>query len=148
VQKAARDKLLEGSDLAIDALLRALKTGQPCELCGRSDSDRDPVVIRAAQVVLDRTGFGPSVTVVEQPPAENPNADLTPDEMVERCERMLEHAKRLRDQSRLQLSDGAEDGSIVDESAVEIDVPSNPTQSVTDVIDQVEKRTEDEEPSK
>src|SRR4029450_12285626 len=49
-------KLLSGRDLAIDALLRALESHGPhCETCGRSDDDRDPTVVRAAQIVLDRT---------------------------------------------------------------------------------------------
>ena len=61
---AARLRLLEGRDLAIDALLRTLQShGPPCPVCERSDGDRDPAVIRAAQIVLDRTGFGPSANL-------------------------------------------------------------------------------------
>lgn len=65
---AARLKLLRGRDLAIDALLRALDgDDSPCATCGRSNSDRDPAVIRAAQIVLDRTGFGPSASLTITP---------------------------------------------------------------------------------
>jgi hypothetical protein len=66
VRKAARERLLAMVDPALDALLRILRVAPPCEHCGRSDADRDPVVLRAAQLVLDRTGFHPSVDVQVQ----------------------------------------------------------------------------------
>jgi len=65
--QAGRERLLMLAEPALDALLRALKTGPPCEHCGRSDADRDPVVVRAAQIVLDRAGFGPSATMHVEP---------------------------------------------------------------------------------
>ena len=68
VQKTARERLLAMVDPALDALLRFLRTAPPCEVCGRSDADRDPLVLRAAQLVLDRTGFHPSVDVQMKPP--------------------------------------------------------------------------------
>jgi hypothetical protein len=74
------------------------------------------VTIRAAQIVLDRCGFGPQLTLQQAMPEETP-ADLSPDELVERAELMLEHAKRIRDFSRLQLSDGAVDGVVVPEDS-------------------------------
>ena len=66
VRKSARERLLALVDPALDALLRALKTGPSCEHCGRSDSDRDPVVLRAAQLVLDRCGYHPTLTVQQR----------------------------------------------------------------------------------
>lgn len=67
VQRAAKLRLLDLVDPAIAGLLRALTVKGACDKCGRSD---DPaIVVRAAQIVLDRTGFGPSATVaVEAPP--------------------------------------------------------------------------------
>src|SRR5438105_1507399 len=52
VQKSARERLLMMVDPALDALMRFLRQAPPCEHCGRSDADRDPVVLRAAQLVL------------------------------------------------------------------------------------------------
>lgn len=57
VKQSARRRLLAGADLAIDYLLNLLTPKPPCETCGRSDADRDPVVVRACQLVLDRSGF-------------------------------------------------------------------------------------------
>ena len=59
VRASARERLLAMVDPALDALLRALRRAPPCPACGRSDADRDPVVVRAAQIVLDRAGVGP-----------------------------------------------------------------------------------------
>ncbi|HXG90537.1 MAG TPA: hypothetical protein VNJ02_19605 [Vicinamibacterales bacterium] len=73
VRKSARERLLAMVDPALDALLRFLRTAPPCEHCGRSDADRDPVVLRAAQLVLDRTGFSPALAVTVTPAA--PRAD-------------------------------------------------------------------------
>ena len=65
VMEAAKRRLLVGRDLAVDALLAALSSeAPPCPACGRSDTDRDPAVIRAAQIVLDRAGFGPTSTLL------------------------------------------------------------------------------------
>ncbi len=63
VASSARARLLVGVDFAIDYLLNMLEPREPCPTCGRSDVDRDPVVLRAAQLVLDRSGFGPGVKV-------------------------------------------------------------------------------------
>jgi hypothetical protein len=62
VQRSARERLLALVDPAIDALLRALKNAPPCKVCGRSDADRDPVTVKAAQLVLDRTN--PPVPII------------------------------------------------------------------------------------
>ena len=63
VKEKARLRLLAGADLAINYLVNMLEPRDPCPTCGRSDLDRDPVVVRACQLVLDRAGFHPSVTV-------------------------------------------------------------------------------------
>lgn len=65
---AAAMNLMMGRDFAIDRLIRAVLPRPECPHCGRSDADRDPVVVRACQIILDRTGFGPRATLeVEQP---------------------------------------------------------------------------------
>ena len=65
VKVAAQQRLMGMVDSAINALRRALDShGPPCVHCGRSDADRDPVVVRAAQIVLDRAGFGPQGTLM------------------------------------------------------------------------------------
>jgi len=109
VRKSARERLLAMVDPAFDALLRALGSGgPPCALCGRADSDRDPVVIRAAQIVLDRAGFHPSITVQHVEPA-NKYADLTVDELIAHLEAMLEQARAMRDAEQRALPEAAVD---------------------------------------
>lgn len=65
-----KERLLAMVDPAFAALMVVLELlkGRPtCPQCGRSDADRDPKlvreVIRAAEAVLNRTGFGPHATV-------------------------------------------------------------------------------------
>ena len=110
-RQAARERLLAMVDPALDAL-RALQTGRR-EHCGRSDTDRDPVVLRAAQLVLDRAGYHPSVTVVQAaPPDEYEN--LNEDELIERLETLLEKTKAARDARRQQMLPAAQDAELLD----------------------------------
>ena len=95
VQKSAKAKLLAGADLAIDYLIGLLTPKPPCPQCGRSDVDRDPVVVRACQLVLDRSGFHPTLTV-EQVAPPNEFADLTEDELIDTLEAMLVDARASR----------------------------------------------------
>ena len=56
--------MLYGVSLALDRLIDAVSEHEhegPCEFCGCSPLARDPVVIRAALGVLDRSGFGPGL---------------------------------------------------------------------------------------
>src|SRR5688572_203170 len=99
VRKSARERLLAMVDPARDALLRALRTGPPCEHCGRSDADRDPVVLRAAQLVLDRAGYGPRATM-EIIGADNAYADRTNHQLIAKLETMLDAAQALRERER------------------------------------------------
>jgi hypothetical protein len=94
VKKSARERLLALVDPALDALLRALKTGPPCEHCGRSDADRDPVVLRAAQLVLDRTGYHPTLAVA-QAPQRNELEGLSIFEVADRAEAYARRAREL-----------------------------------------------------
>jgi hypothetical protein len=110
VRKSAHERLLAMVDPALDALLRFLRTAPPCEHCGRSDADRDPVVLRAAQLVLDRTGFHPSVSVQVQP-TPSPYDHLTLAEMADRAEAV---AHRLREEANAE-AERTVDAVLVDE---------------------------------
>jgi hypothetical protein len=48
---------------ALEVLYRATRNAPPCEHCGRSDADRDPTALRAAGMILDRTGFQAGIDV-------------------------------------------------------------------------------------
>jgi len=61
--RAGRERLLALAEPALDVLYRATRNAPPCEHCGRSDADRDPVALRAAGMILDRCGFGPSAEI-------------------------------------------------------------------------------------
>ena len=116
VQHSARMRLVAGADLAIDYLINLLTPRPPCEHCGRSDADRDPTVVKACQLVLDRSGFHPTLTVEQvAPPALNGYEDLTDDEVIEKLERMLASARASRDRQQLRLGEGAVDALVIDE---------------------------------
>lgn len=89
VRRSAEQRLRALADPAVAALERALEShGEPCEVCGRSDGDRDPNVIRAAQMVLDRCGLGPKATLaLERVPEPDPWSEwpawLTPEELAD-----------------------------------------------------------------
>ena len=94
VRRSARERLLAMVDPAIDALLRALKSGPACEVCGRSDADRDPVTVKAAQLVLDRVGMGPQAKLLLQRPPEIPAyASWLSDDELQQVSEMIARAK-------------------------------------------------------
>jgi len=84
-------------DPALDALLRALKTGPPCEHCGRSDADRDPVVLRAAQLVLDRAGYHPTLAIANAAPAPTEYDSLSDDDAIALFEQKIARAQQALD---------------------------------------------------
>ena len=64
VKAKAERMLMRGRDIAIDRLLDAIDDSHdhpPCEHCGCLPAARDPLVLKTAIAVLDRTGFGPGV---------------------------------------------------------------------------------------
>lgn len=63
VQRSADERLRDLVDPAISALTRMLRSLPECRHCGRTDADRDPVVLSAAKTILDRCGFGPGMSV-------------------------------------------------------------------------------------
>jgi hypothetical protein len=138
VQQSARARLLAGADLAIDYLLNLLTPKPPCEHCGRSDADRDPVVVRACQLVLDRSGFHPTLTVEQAAPLQNEYDELTEDQLIERLEKMLEQTRASRDFHRAHgtallppvgvdagATDAVVDGYLVPEDDAPDDSPSS-----------------------
>lgn len=108
VKKSARERLLAMVDPALDALLRALQSGPPCEHCGRSDSDKDPVVIRAAQLVLDRSGYHPTLAI-QQAPERNPYEDYTAAELADRAEAIAIECRRVANRDAVRLLPEATD---------------------------------------
>ena len=68
-REAAERRLLYGVSLALDRLLDALSEHEhdgPCALCGCNALSRDPVTLRAAIAVLDRSGFGPGLKLTAE----------------------------------------------------------------------------------
>jgi hypothetical protein len=115
VQRSARMRLLEGADLAIDYLLKLLEPRTPCVHCGRSDADRDPVVVRACQLVLDRSGFHPTLTIQQEQPPPDRYAGLSDDALVEEIQQLLDAAIEQRDLHRRASLPAAIDGTVLDE---------------------------------
>ena len=65
-RQAAERRLLYGVSHALDRLIDAVSEHEhegPCEACGCNPSSRDPNTIRAATALLDRSGFGPGLTL-------------------------------------------------------------------------------------
>lgn len=113
-------RLLRGADLAIDYLLNLLEPKPPCDKCGRSDVDRDPVVVRACQLVLDRSGFGPSanLNVHSAPPVERDPvmAYLTTEELTTIDDMFMRAERRMHEaEGTLPVIDISADGVDVDE---------------------------------
>ena len=72
-QKATKEFLNTLRYPALEVLYRATRNAPPCDHCGRSDADRDPVALKAAIAILDRTGFHPTLAI--QAPAAPTPAD-------------------------------------------------------------------------
>jgi hypothetical protein len=115
--KAGRERLMMLVEPALEVLYRATRSAPPCEVCGRSDADRDPTAVTAAKVILDRSGFGPQVKLEVSKP-ELDLSHLSTDEMIERLEKQLARAHARRDAERARLN--AVDAETVDGDTVEI----------------------------
>jgi hypothetical protein len=112
---AAKQRLLLMVEPAMDALYRILQHGPPCTACGRSDDDKNPVVVRAAQIVLDRCGCGPQMNVALSSPPDNDLSTLSLDELIERGERSLELLRSMRTARALP------DAGVLDADTIEAD---------------------------
>jgi hypothetical protein len=108
---AGRRRLLELAEPALEVLDRATRSAPPCEVCGRSDADRDPVAVRAAGMILDRCGFGPSVNLdVRRAPEGEDLSHLSSSELADRLEELAREAR---------AAAGAEPAGLLDAPVVE-----------------------------
>lgn len=115
VRAAAKNRLLAGADLAIAYLLNLLTPKPPCEHCGRSDADRDPVVVKACQLVLDRSGFHPTLTV-EHGAGPNEFEGMNIFEVATRAEDMARHARALANAEAARLLPTVSEGHVVEDT--------------------------------
>jgi hypothetical protein len=97
---------------AIEALHKILHDwgADVCDKCGRPNYENAHPVIRAAQIILDRTGFGPKATIEVTKPGDDGGLDielLTPGER-DRLAGLLGQLRELKDQVRARLAGGDE----------------------------------------
>ena len=108
-----QERLALLAEPALDVLYRATRNAPPCEVCGRSDADRDPNAIRAAIAILDRFGLGPSAKL-EVSSAPEQDDDRSIEEIVARCEVLLLSARAIRDAKADQQRPGVIEGDVAD----------------------------------
>jgi hypothetical protein len=85
--------------------------GNRCTGCGNPTGDPMPV-IRVGQLVLDRAGFHPTLTVVQQPPM-SPFEGLTIFEVADRAEEMARVARAMADEEAARLLPDYTEGILV-----------------------------------
>ncbi len=114
VQQSAKLRLLAMVDPVMGAFEEILDSWHrtKCETCGKPTGDPAPV-IRVGQLVLDRSGFHPTLTV-EQAAPPNPYADFSEDELIEKLEAMLADARARRDMHRAHALPDAVDAVLLD----------------------------------
>lgn len=97
--------------------------GVKCTGCGKPTGDPAPV-IRVGQLVLDRAGFHPSLTIQQAPPQPNEFEHMTPEELEQRALHLLETVRSLKhsdlgppgpDDGEPRLLPEATDGVLIDE---------------------------------
>jgi hypothetical protein len=126
VRQAARDRLLALVDPVLAAFEEVLASWHAtrCGACGHPTGDAAPV-IRVGQLVLDRSGFHPSLTI-EQAPPPNPFADFSEDQLIDRLEQLLAEATATRDRHRAhsaeQLLPLLTEDSYLDETEPEVPI--------------------------
>lgn len=103
VAGAARARLLAIVDPALERLERIVRGAPPCERCGRSDSDLNPSVVKAIQIVLDRArdsagGFGPNARLDVQHSVSLANLSL--EEMAERAQANADRLREMVEQEK------------------------------------------------
>jgi hypothetical protein len=92
--KAGKERMAALVEPALDVLFRATCNAPPCEVCGRSDADRDPTAVRAAGMILDRCGYHPSLTIQQQPAETVDWARWLTDSECEALSEMIDRAKK------------------------------------------------------
>jgi hypothetical protein len=101
------------------------ENGVKCVGCGKPTGDPMPV-IRVGQLVLDRSGFHPTLQLLAPAASDNPYAHLTEDELIERLEESLAKTQQSLDLLREQrlLNAGTVDGVVDDGFVPEDDEPA------------------------
>lgn len=87
--------------------------GVKCVGCGKPTGDPAPV-IRIGQLVLDRAGFHPTLTIEAQPPGVD-LSHLTLLELADRAERIAQIARSSADAEAARMLPVATDGVLIDE---------------------------------
>lgn len=89
-----------------------------CPTCGLPNGDPGPV-IRAAQIVLDRTGFGPAGTLAVTTSAPNKDlAGLSDEELMARAEKLLAAAKKEAAERAARIAQEAEPPMVAIEGVI------------------------------
>jgi hypothetical protein len=96
VAARAAQRLQSLVEPALARLNAYLESRPPCGACGRADLDRDPTVLRAIQLVLDRTGFHPTLAVEPAAPERlgAPYVDWLTDQELVHLAGLIHEAKR------------------------------------------------------
>lgn len=92
---------------AIEALHSIIAdwAAEACQVCGRPNYENAHPVIRAAQIILDRTGFGPRATVeVIRPEATDLDLESMTDDERGRLASLLGQMRELKAQIRDRLA--------------------------------------------
>ena len=57
VMRKAQERLQVNADLAVQRLVDIITPRASCDTCGRTDADRDPCVLAACKLILDKSGL-------------------------------------------------------------------------------------------
>jgi hypothetical protein len=108
VREAAKLRLLAMVEPILDVFEEIVEIWHStrCPVCEKPTGDPIPV-IRVGQLVLDRAGFHPTLTVEHAPPPDNDDATI--DETIERLETLLAQARAIRDAERAHVIEGVVD---------------------------------------
>ena len=90
----ARDVLMNVSKMAASQLAELVNSPHPCPLCNRGY-----VNLKAVEMILDRTGLGPKVTIEQETPDTDWMAWLT-EEQLDVLNNMIDEAKERMGEAR------------------------------------------------
>lgn len=93
VRAAAQRRMFALQEPAIDGIARFLENRPACDKCGRIDADRDPTVLKACQIILDRTGFGPTSKLEVEQTSDVLWMQYLEEDEVEQIIKIMEEAK-------------------------------------------------------
>ncbi len=107
VARKTKERIQLASGSALDALLDILKPRNPCTVCGRSDATRDPVVLAAAKVILDKALQD---VKPEEGKADVGFVEFLADEEMAAIDEIVERAKARRERALTEETAGNEYG--------------------------------------